>query len=396
MALLLALADLLTGRRTAQRRPGRAFVLLSAALASVVIFASCELEPGIATPSAPANQGETPGAVGELGTRENPLPIGTVVDVSDGWEIKVVSVLPAATELVLQHNRFNSGPEQGHEFFIARIETRYTGPGSSRFFADFRIKVVGKAGLVYTTFENGCGVIPAGLPDQEAFTGVVITGNVCWEIRSGDRDSLVLFDDPFPAGSKRLFLSLVPADERGGGDTSTDRESTTASPTPEVGEIEPQDGFARALPARVGTALETEANHLGQGFGVRITIEELIRGEEAFRRVRETNRFSDEPQEDHEYAIVRIRVEVLSGPDDQAKMPVRPADFTVISAEGLDYSRPVVSIPTPVLWDDLSSGSHRTGWVVYEVRADDHPLLTYGRDAGGQGGLWWALDGGAP
>ena len=304
----------------------------------------------------------------------------------------MVSVLPDATALVLQHDRFNGRPEQGHEFFMARIETRYTGSGSARFFSEFRIKVVGEAGLVYTISENGCRVIPDELPNPEVFADVVITGNVCWEIRSGDRDSLVLFDDPFPTGSKRVYMSLVPAHEQGGGDTSTGRESTTGALTPEVGEIDAQGGFSRALPARVGTALEIEANHLGQAFGVRIAVEEVVRGEEAFRRIKETNRFSGEPQEDHEYAIVRIGFEILSGPDSQAKLPVRPGDFTAISAEGLDYARPVVSIPAPVLWDDLSSGSQRTGWVVFEVRPDDHPLVTYGRDAGGQGGLWWAFD----
>lgn len=48
-----------------------------------------------------------------VGTRENPVPIGTTVDLGNGWTLRVVEVIPDATRMVLNENRFNDLQKEG-------------------------------------------------------------------------------------------------------------------------------------------------------------------------------------------------------------------------------------------------------------------------------------------
>jgi hypothetical protein len=45
--------------------------------------------------------------------------------MGDGWWIKVLEVYPNANDMVAQENQFNSPPEDGHQFFLARVELKY-------------------------------------------------------------------------------------------------------------------------------------------------------------------------------------------------------------------------------------------------------------------------------
>lgn len=148
----------------------------------------------------------------QRGTREDPVPKGTVVRLSDGWEIRVDAVIPDATATVLAENQFNDPPVPGHQFFIATITATYQGQGSATFDGTYRLRAVGPSAVSYTTFENSCGVYPNRITNNEVFTGGTITGNVCWQVRSGDAAGLVLYDAPstLTRNSERVFLSLAP------------------------------------------------------------------------------------------------------------------------------------------------------------------------------------------
>jgi hypothetical protein len=145
-----------------------------------------------------------------MGTRENPVPMGTTVDLGDGWQITVISVIPDATNDVLNENQFNDPPNTGNQFFIARIKAKYTGSGSDTFGGSYRLRSVGPSSVGYSTFENSPGVIPDPLPDSEVFSGGEIEGNVGWEIKSSDAYSLVMYDNPISFGdsNERIYMAL--------------------------------------------------------------------------------------------------------------------------------------------------------------------------------------------
>jgi hypothetical protein len=142
------------------------------------------------------------------GTRTNPIPLGKEVALGDGWKMKVDSATPDATAAVLDFNSFNDPPAAGRQFFMVRVTVTFTGQGSGSFDGAFRLRAVGGAALGYSGFENSCGEIPDELSQNEVFTGGTISGNACWEVRSSDADSLVLYDAPPSIVPMRLFFAL--------------------------------------------------------------------------------------------------------------------------------------------------------------------------------------------
>jgi hypothetical protein len=146
----------------------------------------------------------------EIGTRDNPIALGEMAQIGD-WELRVVEIIPNATDVVLEENQFNDPPDEGHQFFISRIEATYVGEESSSFWLDITLNAVDEAGVVYEGMDSRCGVIPDNLQDQgEAFTGATIEGNTCRSVQSEYVDSLLLIAEPmFSFDRERIFFALA-------------------------------------------------------------------------------------------------------------------------------------------------------------------------------------------
>ena len=172
---------------------------------------------------------------------QSPLPVGAVGQVGD-WAIRVVSITPDATEIVMAENQFNDPPSEGHQFFMVSIEATYTGDASSTFWVDNYLNAVGASSVAYESFDSYCGSIPDSLSDKgETFPGGTITGNECWSIATADADSMVMFaEESFSFGDTRLFFSLDPtmtpidASTASGGNGL---DASTALPVGEVGQV---------------------------------------------------------------------------------------------------------------------------------------------------------------
>lgn len=52
------------------------------------------------------------------------VPVGTYVELSQGWRVAVIGTTPDATEVVLAENQFNEPPEGGRQFFMAMVSGR--------------------------------------------------------------------------------------------------------------------------------------------------------------------------------------------------------------------------------------------------------------------------------
>lgn len=150
----------------------------------------------------------TPIADTKVGSRQNPVPIGTTVNVSENWKVTVLSVEPNATTQVLAESDYNDPPEAGRQFFIAEVSVTYTGEDADTF-SSSELAAVGQSSVAYSSYEDSCGEIPDELPSREVFSGGTITGNVCWSIESGDTESLVMYFRNADQDN-RVFLSLTP------------------------------------------------------------------------------------------------------------------------------------------------------------------------------------------
>ena len=142
-----------------------------------------------------------------------PLDTGVEIhnDTMDHWEVIVTGVIEDATQIVRGENPYSDPPESGNQFYMITVRAKYIGPDSTTFDGSYRLRALGDSGVVYSTFENSCGVIPESLPNPELFTNGTVEGNECWQINSDDADSLMMFLEPsFLASSgSRTWFSLT-------------------------------------------------------------------------------------------------------------------------------------------------------------------------------------------
>jgi hypothetical protein len=162
------------------------------------------LPPGsVSTPAPTSPENPTPMPVG---SRNNPVPFGEAAEVGN-WRVKVLSTTPNATDVVLSENRFNDPPEAGHQFYMANIEVTYIGPDSAMIYLALTLRAIGESAVGYNA---RCGVVPGKLENlQEIFTAGTIRGSVCWQVRTTDVNSLVMYIEPgFSLQRERVFMSL--------------------------------------------------------------------------------------------------------------------------------------------------------------------------------------------
>ncbi len=144
-------------------------------------------------------------------TPTNPAGRGEAVTVGD-WRVRVLSATPNGTQAVLDENQFNDPPEEGWQFYLARVEVTYLGSGSQRVSLHVDFGGLGQGAVVRT---DSCGVIPDELDTfAEIYTDGTISGNVCFaaptaEIQAG---GMVLQVDGSIDGqifdTDRAFLAL--------------------------------------------------------------------------------------------------------------------------------------------------------------------------------------------
>lgn len=118
-------------------------------------------------------------AAPQLGTRENPAPIGIEQQVGD-WQVTVVSFLGDGTAAVMDANSFNESPQNG-VYSLVRLRATYTGneTGSPSF-----AFTVGYLGADARFYEDCSGAVE---PDPmymqpEVAPGGTVEGNFCIDL----------------------------------------------------------------------------------------------------------------------------------------------------------------------------------------------------------------------
>lgn len=159
-------------------------------------------------------------------------------------------------------------------------------------------------------------------------------------------------------------------------------------------DVSGSQGYSRSNPAPIGSTLlhEEEDDWLYGDYKARITLIQVIRGAQAWTMIEDANMFNDEPEPGYEYILAKIRFEYMQSSEQDTQYSVTEYDFTVVSESGVDYDLPSVVEPEPDLDGNLYPGATVEGWAAYQVAINDHhPLLTFGRDWQGRGGIWFKL-----
>jgi hypothetical protein len=169
--------------------------------------------------------------------------------------------------------------------------------------------------------------------------------------------------------------------------------STTSAQTP---------GSSPRNPIPKGTTL-AGIIECGEGYtshelyDVKIALAEIVRGEEAWKRLKEASETNKPADPGFEYVIARFKFEYYArGNPGSCIHPLSPDQFTAYSSSGEDYPNPAVVAPKPELRKGLKSGDIFEGWVVFLIpQQDKAPLVSYSADASGAvthgGGKWFLL-----
>lgn len=119
----------------------------------------------------------------EAGTRENPSPLGSVIE-SDDWRVVINSVTLAATDTVIAANSFNDPPTEGSEYILVNYSVTYIGDdpnGESPI--SVSVDYVTADGRTITSHDKSV-VEPDAIKSNTLYTGGTATGNTAFEVPS--------------------------------------------------------------------------------------------------------------------------------------------------------------------------------------------------------------------
>ena len=144
-------------------------------------------------------------------TPTNPVARGESATVGD-WQVRVLDTTPDGTQAVLDENQFNDHPDEGWQFYLARVELTYLGSGSQTPALHVDFGGLGQGAVVRGDY---CGVIPDELDTfTELYTNGTISGNICFAAPTTEVDAggMVLQVDGSIDGQifdqARAFLAL--------------------------------------------------------------------------------------------------------------------------------------------------------------------------------------------
>ena len=162
----------------------------------------------------------------------------------------------------------------------------------------------------------------------------------------------------------------------------------------------PVPGSSHLSAAEVGETIKTtiergDAYSAPEIYDVEITLLEVVRGEDAWERIKAQGVSSETPKAGFEYVLARIGFRYSrrgKGLGDEA-YKLTEGQFIAVSADGQEeYEIPsVLQQPQPQLVDTLfHSGESREGWILMQVPEDEKkPLLVYKREhVEGVYGIW--------
>jgi hypothetical protein len=160
-------------------------------------------------------------------------------------------------------------------------------------------------------------------------------------------------------------------------------------------------GSSPSNPASLGTTVAGIVE-CGEGYtshelyDMKITLMEVIRGEEAWKRVRDASPSNKPPASGTDYVLARVKFEYHArGTPGLCIHPLVPDDFSAYSSSGEGYPAASVVPPKPEMRKELRSGESFEGWLVFAVPKEDKaPLMFYSPDTGGavqHGGSKWFL-----
>lgn len=156
-----------------------------------------------------------------------------------------------------------------------------------------------------------------------------------------------------------------------------------------LGETPVANKYTMKNPAPIGAMQTLNYKDMFEEYKAQVSVKEILRGDEALKLIKEANMFNDEAGEGYEYILAKINFKLLDIPGDKV-FSLMGISFKLVSDVGKEYDYASVVQPDPVLDAKLYKGASNEGWAVFKVKIDDaKPLITFGRNYDGTGGIWF-------
>ena len=140
-------------------------------------------------------------------TLDNPVAAGEVLQGTNGTATVVTGIVEDAWAIVQAENQFNDPPEPGNRFYMAAVAVSYVSGTDSLDVVESDYSLIGDNRVVYTPFEDSCGVIPDEL-GAELFPGGQTEGNICFQIEADDGNFILIHEPFWSFEGERRFLAL--------------------------------------------------------------------------------------------------------------------------------------------------------------------------------------------
>lgn len=157
--------------------------------------------------------------------------------------------------------------------------------------------------------------------------------------------------------------------------------------------------YSRTNPAPIGTAQSialttSDSNWETVTYNATVTLNEVWRGEEAAKILKEANDFwNDDPEEGKEYVLAKVTVGVKNVSKDMA-ISISEGKFDFYSTDFVKYNNTsfLVMPEKASINTNIYDGGSVTGYIAKEINAGDStPSVAFGQEYDGTGGIWFSL-----
>jgi hypothetical protein len=154
------------------------------------------------TPSAPVAPGDSGG---DVGSRQNPIPLGTAAALDANWTLIVNSVNLDATEQIMATEPFNEAPPEGSVYVLVNITVTYTGTVDNQS-DEVLVSAVTNSNVEINWFDSIVIAPDFYDPSTSFFPGGSKSGNLVFTVPAAEAQSLILLGTTF-LGDQTVYFA---------------------------------------------------------------------------------------------------------------------------------------------------------------------------------------------
>ncbi|MBE2221140.1 MAG: hypothetical protein IAF02_06345 [Anaerolineae bacterium] len=273
-------------------------------------------------------------------TRTNPLPVGSVIEAHQ-WTIEVLEKERGdqAWQTLHAAHPYNQVPAAGKEYLNIKLRIQNNDLTEEKFLS---FGLTGDSRIKYYSHENNL-ISPEPLLERFVPGRTEYEGWETFVIQENEENLMLVFDigeynDP------PIYLAL---------------EENAAIP------------FNKTMVNITRTDLGIDPNQpvpFGQtatGEDWQIIVLDVVKGEDAWARILETNQFNDPPEAGMEYIMIKLAARYIGLADEGENISYSP--FTIRTISGNEFDPASVVEPEPALDYNLYPGGEAEGWIVLAV-----------------------------